>query len=181
MKKIIIGATLALVLPVLLTGCDFSDAGQGEPPRVAFNAVTLDGETVSESIFAEYDLTMINIWATYCEPCIEEMPELQELYGQLPENVNMITICWDGEEDPALTREIYDYAGGTFRVLFPDEGLTKGYLSSVGAVPTTIFVDKDGNTVGEAQVGTPGLVGEGVLVDAYLQLISDHLAQLDKE
>ena len=44
----------------------------------------LDGNEVDSSIFADYDLTMINIWATFCNPCLSEMPELAELSSTQP-------------------------------------------------------------------------------------------------
>ena len=44
-----------------------------------FETVTLTGEPVTQEIFGEAKLTMVNIWATYCSPCIQEMPELAEL------------------------------------------------------------------------------------------------------
>jgi thiol-disulfide isomerase/thioredoxin len=183
MKKIILAVILTLAILMLLAGCAGSPSGQDAvlDDALAFNAETLSGDMVTEAVFADYDLTMINIWATYCSPCIAEMPELQELSTQLPKNVNLITICWDGAEDLALTQEIYDYAEGTFMVLFPDEGLVKGLSKSVSAVPTTIFVDQDGNLVGDSQIGVPATTGEETIVDAYLQLIADHLLLLKIE
>ena len=44
-----------------------------------FTAQDLQGNGVSQSIFADYDLTMINVWATYCPPCLQEMPDLGKL------------------------------------------------------------------------------------------------------
>ena len=48
-------------------------------PFEAFTAADLEGNPVSEEIFKDYDLTMINIWATFCGPCISEMPDLGKL------------------------------------------------------------------------------------------------------
>jgi thiol-disulfide isomerase/thioredoxin len=149
----------------------------GEP--LTFKAKTLDSETVTEDIFKDYKLTMVNIWATYCAPCIEEMPELQKLYEQLPDGVNLVTVVVDGAEDPELVKEIYDSAKGTFMVIFPDEGLEEGLLDAYNTVPTTVFVDKDGNIVGKAQIGAPAQVGKGKLVDAYLDLINDRLQSVE--
>ena len=41
-----------------------------------FESVDLEGNTVDESILADHQLTMINVWATFCGPCINEMPDL---------------------------------------------------------------------------------------------------------
>ena len=44
-----------------------------------FEAKTLDGEDVTQEIFGQSKLTMINIWGTFCGPCIQEMPDLGEI------------------------------------------------------------------------------------------------------
>ena len=51
----------------------------GMPKQMpAFIAKDLQGNEITESIFAEKDLTVVNIWGTFCPPCIAEMPELGE-------------------------------------------------------------------------------------------------------
>ena len=45
----------------------------------SFEAQDMDGNTVSSDIFGESKITMVNVWATYCNPCLSEMPELGEL------------------------------------------------------------------------------------------------------
>ena len=56
-----------------------SEDGSQEKIFGEFETVTLTGEPVTQEIFGEAKLTMVNIWATYCGPCIQEMPELAEL------------------------------------------------------------------------------------------------------
>ena len=53
-------------------------------PVPAFTTEDLDGNEVTESILKDKDVTMINIWGTFCPPCIEEMPELAKLSASLP-------------------------------------------------------------------------------------------------
>ena len=134
---------------------------------------------MSDAVFADYRLTMVNIWATFCSPCIEEMPELQELYGQLPEGVNMITICVDGESETELAQEIYDSIDGTFAVVLADKDLLKGFLTRISGVPTTVFVDSQGRVIGDFQLGAPGVSGKGTLAGKYLELINDRLLQVE--
>ncbi|MBQ7755573.1 MAG: TlpA family protein disulfide reductase, partial [Clostridia bacterium] len=71
-----------------------------EPPAEAapaqyaftFSAKTLEGQKVTQEFFGQYDLTMVNVWASWCGPCKSELPELAELYGKLPENVGFLSI-----------------------------------------------------------------------------------------
>ena len=55
------------------------ETGSKEPYIVTFEATTLDEETVTSDIFANSKLTMLNVWATYCNPCLNEMPDLAEI------------------------------------------------------------------------------------------------------
>lgn len=50
----------------------------------SFTSVDKDGNEVSESIFADKDVTVVNVWATFCQPCIQEMPELAAWAEELP-------------------------------------------------------------------------------------------------
>ena len=46
-------------------------------PFGEFEVTDLDGKKVDKSIFQEADVTMVNVWATFCNPCLEEMPYLE--------------------------------------------------------------------------------------------------------
>lgn len=141
-----------------------------------FTAKDLDGKSVSESVFADYDLTMVNVWTTWCGYCIEEMDELESLYEQLPDNVNMLTICADASEEKALAEEILANNGATFQTLVGNDSLQDTLLQYVSGYPTTIFVDRTGKVVGDIQQGAPGrdvLAGYQALIDDRLALVAE--------
>ncbi|MBQ3728875.1 MAG: TlpA family protein disulfide reductase [Spirochaetales bacterium] len=118
-------ASSATRSPANLTGEDMKD-----------NAVTAD-------VFKDYDVTMVNIFTTWCGYCINEMPDLNKLYSQLPENANLIGICADAYEKPDDLEAIVDYFELKFPVLkMTDDQVDKIY--NVLGYPTTIFVDKNG-------------------------------------
>lgn len=103
----------------------------------------MKGNAVSADIFKDYDVTMINIFTTWCGYCIEEMPELNTLYSQLPKKANLIGICADAYEKPDDLVAIVDYFELKFPVLkMTDDQVDKLY--NVLGYPTTIFVDKNG-------------------------------------
>ena len=119
----------------------------------ALKAVDLNGNEVRAEIFADYDLTMINIWATWCGPCVQELPELAELHASLPKNVNLITICADGAEEAEAAKGMLLESGASFVTISGDESLRSGLLKNVAAYPTTIFVDRNGSVVGSSFPG----------------------------
>lgn len=137
----------------------------------AFTATDLDGSTVTEGIFSEKDLTVLNIWGTFCGPCIGEMPELGEWAGEMPENVQIIGLIIDinGEEDTEhhdLAVEITRQAGVDFPNLIANEDFAP-ILKDVIGVPTTLFIDGEGNLVGDPIIGAD--------VDGYKSFVEDYL------
>ena len=158
MKKIF---TVALALMLALSA--FAVA-ENVPGLSKFQTIDTDGNTVTEEIFAPYDLTMVNVWATWCGYCIEEMPEFTELKERLPENANIITICTDAHSEPQLTQEILAYANANFQTLILTQEMVDQLVGQVYAFPTTFFLDSEGKVVGEPIVGVPSLENAG---DAY--------------
>ena len=139
-----------------------------------FETQTLSGETVTQDIFADYDLTMVKLWTTWCNYCITEMEEMPELKDSLPEGVNIISICLDGADDMELTQEIVDYMGINYPTLLASESLNSCALQYISSVPTTLFVDSTGKVIGQPITGVPAKSGE--IVQAYLDEIDMRLA-----
>lgn len=164
---------IVLFPPVNQTEGETSDSNIGE-----FATKDLDGNDVTSSVFQDYDITMVNIWATWCGFCVDEMPKLQELYEQLPENVNLLSICTDGDTDGDLAKQILESKGVTFPALIANNQMDEAFLSNYPSLPTTIFVDKDGNIVGDVISGVPGRNEE--IVPAYLAAIQNALDSISK-
>ena len=139
-----------LALAVLAGGCS-APKGEG-----AFTAKTLDGGTFTPEDLAAKDLTAINFWGTYCAPCIQEMPDLAEFSKALPENVQLVTVCVDSIGNTESAKEILQEAGFEGVTLLVEKTSSEDFLAlcaSVQAVPTTIFMDRKGNIMGDALIG----------------------------
>lgn len=145
-------AIIVSMLLLVLTACSSSSSSG----LVEFQTNTIAGDKIDDSVFSEYKLTMINVWTTWCGFCIEEMPELQEIYEELAENgVGVIGIAADANNEEALqlTRKILEDNGVTYPNLVPDKSLEKGLLSDLSAYPTSFFVDSEGKLCGATLVG----------------------------
>lgn len=118
-----------------------------------FSAVTSGGEKITQSYFENYDVTIINIWGTFCPPCIEEMPQIAEIDSSKPENIGLLLVCTDGLYEPEYMKEILDEAGFEGTCLVAGDGDITDLVGQVQFVPTTIFVDSEGNLAGEPVVG----------------------------
>ena len=144
----------------------------------AFYATDIDGNFVDASIFEGHKLTMVNIWATFCGPCIQEMPELGKLnaeYGDKGFQIIGIVIDasdYTGEPIPemvTLVRQIVSKTGADFAHILPSTDLNESILKDVSAVPTTIFVDEKGNQVGEQYIGSRSGEAWATVIDSLLE------------
>lgn len=150
---------------------DETQAEQDTASFPSFTATDLNGNTVTESIFGEKDLTVLNIWGTFCGPCIGEMPELGEWAKEMPDNVQLLGLIIDisGEEDTEhrdLAVDITQKAGADFTNLIANADFAP-ILKDVVGVPTTLFIDGDGNIVGDPIVGAD-VEGYKTFVEEYL-------------
>lgn len=154
-----------LLLPGLLAGCGSRQTGNGAPgqspaqtaPRqaapVEFEALDLDGNTVTSAIFADSRLTMVNVWATYCGPCLREMPDLGELARQYDAaDLQLVGVVSDVLQDAdadtvAAAADLAAQAGADYPHLLLNESLYDALLTDVTAVPTTFFLDAEGCVV----------------------------------
>lgn len=145
-----------------------------------FTAVDLDGNIVDESIFKGKKLTMINIWATFCRPCIGEMPYIAQLNSDYADKdfqvigiVSDVSYMNDGYQtglyNDAL--EIVEYTGANFINLLPSKSLDKIKLNEVYSVPETIFVDENGNIIGDSYVGSRSYDSWKAIVDSIMASI----------
>ena len=135
-----------------------------------FSTTDMDGNKVTNDIFADYDLTVVNFWATYCNPCIDELPELAEWKKELPDNVNLIGLRVDvdekGSEQYKLAEKIISQTGADYQHLIATEDFDD-IISNLVGVPTTFFVDSTGKIIGEPFAGAD--------VSAYKQTVEDYL------
>ena len=127
----------------------FEFASEGK--RIEFETTDLDGNPVkSEDLFAGHPVTAINLWATWCGPCKEELPELETLNAELEENdCQIIGIVTDATKDRKIekAKEILKNAGADYVNLVPFEALSE--MLPQNCWPTTYFVDENGILVGE--------------------------------
>ena len=142
-----------------------------------FKTKTLDGEEVDQDIFAKADLTMVNIWGTFCGPCIREMPELGELSREYADKgfqmVGIISDVSQPEDDTALEIVKKTEADYTHLVIPKDANMQYRILKNAQVVPTTIFLDKDGNQVGDTYPGAKSKKQWTAVIDEMLEKVQN--------
>lgn len=88
------------------------------------------------------DVVLINFWATWCGPCRQEMPLLDDLYGRY-QRVGFNLLGVNIDEDSRRAMQMVQELGVNFPVLF-DENKEVSKLYEVEAMPVTILVDREG-------------------------------------
>ena len=143
---------------------------EGTEKFPAFETTDTKGNKVTEKIFADKDITMVNVWGTFCGPCINEMPELQKIYESLPENANLIGVIADVPEGMKDGVDNANYIEKQTGVKYTNLTLSDSlgsFARRFYAVPSTIFVDKNGNIIGELVMGAD--------IDAYVRNLQNVL------
>lgn len=146
----------------------------------SFTAQDLDGNQVDQTIFADAKLTMINVWGTFCTPCLEEMPDLAELSREYQEKgIQMVGICSDtvnaakelDQDQIEKAKELAEQTGADYLHIAMSGTLVDTLLPQVMAVPMTIFVDSEGTQVGTAYMGARDKEGWAEIMDEVLASI----------
>ena len=141
----------------------------------------IDGKEFSGKSFSDYDLTMVNVFATWCSPCVQEIPDLAEIQKEMKDKgVNIVGVVTDtvdqtGENQEALEKAklIRERSKAEYPFLIPDKSNFNGRLSGIQAFPETFFVDKKGQIVGETYSGSHNK-------KAWLEIIEKELAKVKR-
>lgn len=162
MRRLVAGALGAL----LLAGCG---GGEGIPravevgqPAPAYAAVALDADSAS---LAELQgrVVLLNVWATWCPPCREEIPALQELHERYAaRGLEVVGVSVDAQGEAGTVREFVKSYGMTYPVwLDPADRVSSAFRLT--GVPSTFLIGRDGTLLwkhlGPLRSDHPGLAG----------------------
>lgn len=145
---------------------------------ITFETADLVGTQVTNVLFAENKITMINIWGTFCPPCIREMPDLGRLSDDYKDKgfqiVGVVIDAMDryGNEDNKIKEDAHKIIEKTkagYLHIVPNIGMFYGFLRDVQVVPTTIFVDSAGHQIGEAYLGSRSYKDWKKIIDNLLK------------
>lgn len=162
--RLIAGLVTALVLGAC--GGDGSEGGGAaeavEPdPAPAYRATTLEGDTARLADLGG-EVVLLNVWATWCTPCRQEIPELQALHEKhASEGLRVVGVTVDSRSAEAEVRRFIDEFGMTYEVWWDPDQTAVSTFEAIG-VPLTVLIDRDGKIVwrhlGAFQRGDPELL-----------------------
>ena len=132
-----------IALAVMITACQ---PDSSTPPRVGKPAPKFQLSDLKEQPVSLGDLqgrpVVVNFWATWCGPCVYEMPYIQEVYDERSGD-GLVVLAVNIGESPSRAREFMESHQLSFPVLLDRDGkVAERY--NIRAIPTTVFIDKGG-------------------------------------
>lgn len=163
MKKYIKLIGLLVAFAVLIAGAAIlynglkgeveGDVAQNVQKAPSFSVEDYSGNTVSLDDFAGKPI-VLNIWASWCPPCKEEMPDFETAYKKYGDEIVFLMVnATGGQESVQSAKEFIENSGYTFPVYF-DTSYEVSYAYNATSIPKTFFIDRAGNLVAHA----PGMV-----------------------
>jgi thiol-disulfide isomerase/thioredoxin len=119
------------------------------PPAPAVSFADLDGNTVSLSDFAG-KIILVNLWATWCEPCVREMPSLERMQARLGDKITVVAIS----EDRGGSKVVAPFVGklglkSVRTFLDPKSAVERAF--EVQGLPTSFLIDRKGRVLGRVE------------------------------
>lgn len=149
------------VLAVGLSGCTFfvdyaPDETHDSGSLTGFSTTDINGRSVTDDIFSKTEVTVVNFWATYCDPCISEMPELASWAKNADGRFQILGVACDvtgtNTTECELAKSIIERTSVEFKNILPS-GSLKNYMNNITGVPTTVLVNKNGKIVSDQIIG----------------------------
>ena len=124
----------------------FNEDGSMDGKVIRFEATDLEGNLISsEELFAQHEVTMVNIWATWCGPCVGELAEVQAIHTRfLEKDCGVVGLMTDKDTEAAA--RLIEENGITYPVVLVPDTFPSVFPFEV--IPTTFFVDRNGAFLG---------------------------------
>lgn len=163
-KRKIIVTVLAIVVGVFVAASGFRNSGLKKTEELSSHLVDVHNTPVDFTVF-KGKVVFVNNWASWCPPCIAEMPSIQKLKNSLEmEDVVFVMVSFDQDADKAVA--FMKKKGYDFEVYFPGGN----YPYATSSIPATFIIDKAGNVIA-SHTG---------MADYSQQAVVDQLYQLAK-
>ncbi len=174
---IVIVIVLALVayFAIWMPGCDSnvgsnrsSGGGSGSPSRMVkgqtapdFEHVTIDGTNIKLSDYIGEKPVVLDFFATWCGPCIVELPVLQQFYQGHSNEVEIIAISSEESGSAGAIRSLISSKGVSFPIIHdPSRGISNKYPTR--GIPYLVFIDKDGIVISD-HLGSDPKIGDAII------------------
>lgn len=140
------------VTPAASTGADKLEKFKGAEPKPMppLSFVDAEGRRIDLADFKDR-VILLNLWATWCGPCVKEMPSLDRLQAQLGGDAFQVVALSLDRGGRAAVEPFYKKTGVEHLTVFLDPGSESMKALSLRGLPTTILVDPEGRELGRVE------------------------------
>lgn len=131
------------------------------PAHTAATVQAVDGAGLKKALAARKGkVTVVNLWATWCGPCVDEFPDLVKLHNNYKgRGLQFLSVSVDEPEDKGKVVSFINQQKASFPVYIRRSGSAESYVKAIdknpsGAVPVTYIFNKQGKLVGQPLVGS---------------------------
>ena len=185
MKKIALILTSLFAAAFLLSACTVTpaqpeataapeataEATDQDSKKLEFSLTTLTGDTLDQTVFTDNKLIMVNYWATWCGPCVGEIPDLIKISEEYADKGFAIVGVLTGDDDIDGAKQFIADQGMSYPVVTPEDFFLD-HSDGIYAIPTTMFFDSTGKLVGSTVVGAKSYDDWKSLIDLLLSQVS---------
>ena len=182
-KKVSVMIGLVMIFTLLLSACTTAPAAAEttavpstvettpvpaeSTAELSFSVDTLTGDTIDETIITGHKLSMVNYWATWCGPCVSEIPDLVKISEEYADKDFALIGVLTGDNDIDGAKEFIADQNVSYPVVLP-QAFFSDHAGDIYAIPTTMFFDSEGNQVGDTVVGSKSYEDWAGLIDLLL-------------
>ena len=152
-----------------------SVSAETEEKKFNLDNEDMDGNAIDNTVYEANDLTLVNVWATWCGPCVKEIPDLQKLHEE-DNGFGVVGILYDAfdsktnglsQEAMELAREIMEKTGAKYPMVIPNSELIENNFQGAASLfPMSFLVDSQGTIV-------KGPLGGAHSYEDWLQILNE--------
>ena len=155
---------------VFLSSLIYSSAAFAEAEAPDFQLRDINKKEVSLSDYRG-KVVLVNFWATWCQPCLVELPHLQEIYNELKDqDFIVLSISVDAPRDVSKVKPLVKTRGLQFPVLLDSSSSVLSVYNPSQALPYNVLIDKEGKVAWTKEAYAPG--EEAVIKEKILGLLN---------
>ncbi|WP_286486131.1 TlpA family protein disulfide reductase [Empedobacter falsenii] len=124
-----------------------------------FEMVYADGKSINmEDLKGK--VVFMNFWATWCPPCIAEMPSIQKLYDKVKDDKDIVILTVEVEGKRDKVAKFMERKNLSLPVVYPNSAIPTEFFN--GSLPTTVILDKKGN-IAHTTMGMADYSGQDIV------------------